>query len=193
MPKNQEDSEEKGEKDEQTAKFLHKLAENGKDRGLPDCVVAQYEKNAWEATNSDEKYKSCEKCGMPPPPPIDGAKNSVVEEVCKNCETINEKPIGIESQILEKRRNEEILKRKEERKSLKRSAEESVTNSAPEKIQKKVHVKIMPRKCAPQILRRSLVPPPILTPKSAKKKLKLAENKEPDFLKALLNVTGNPV
>ncbi|CAI2352785.1 unnamed protein product [Caenorhabditis sp. 36 PRJEB53466] len=110
------------QKDEPTAKFLHKIAENGKERGLPDCVVAFYEEKAWQATISDEKYKSCEKCGMPPPPPIDSIEKLGPHEKCRLCGEMNKNPIGIESELP---KNAEILKKKEEkRRSLKRSADE---------------------------------------------------------------------
>lgn len=206
MSKTNDKTIEEEPRDEPTAKHLHKLAENGKARGLPASLVAQYEKMAWEATKSDKKYTSCEKCGMPPPPPIESAKKTEENssETCKACGNVNKKPIGLESELAESARKEQILKKKEEKKSLKRSSDVINTPttsiaSIPRKVPPPSSVRTMARKVAPQpnlhLLATPPAPPLLLQSKSSKKakRPKLAVEKEPDFLQALLKVGGNPL
>ncbi|EGT44202.1 hypothetical protein CAEBREN_15764 [Caenorhabditis brenneri] len=205
MPKDNDETVVEEPKDEQTAKFLHKLAENGKHRGLPASLSAHYEKMAWEATKSNEKYSSCETCLMPPPPPIESLKKveQKPSETCKNCGSVNKKPIGLESEIVDSTRRAAVLKKKEERKSLKRAAEDSNTLSPTSSISPRVPMhpspRSMPRKVAPQLkcnlLSTPQQPPLLLQSKSSAKKSKrpkIAVEKEPDFLQALLKVGGNP-
>ncbi|CAP22427.1 Protein CBG01124 [Caenorhabditis briggsae] len=174
-------------KDEQTAKFLHKLAENGKERKFPDCLVAHYEKQAWEACKSDEKHRCCAKCGMPPPPPIE-----------KNCEHVNEKDIGLEKEIREKSKKEESLKKQEQRKSLKRAAEKEEEARQPPRQ--------MPRKVVPQVAKmereraaarqKAAEQARLQTLQKSnnqKKKAKLVVEKEPEFLQKLFGIGANPV
>ncbi|CAO4378016.1 unnamed protein product [Caenorhabditis nigoni] len=185
-------------KDEQTAKFLHKLAENGKERKLPDCLVAHYEKQAWEACKSDEKHRCCAKCGMPPPPPIEKKLEIPPTKICRNCEHVNEKDIGLEKEIREKTKKEETLKKQEQRKSLKRVAEKEEEERQPPRQ--------MPRKVVPQVAKmereratarqKAAEQARLQTLQKSnnqKKKAKLVVEKEPEFLQKLFGIGANPV
>ncbi|EFO97696.1 hypothetical protein CRE_15896 [Caenorhabditis remanei] len=182
MSKSDEEIVKEEPKDEQTAKHLHKLAETGKEQGLPACIVAHYEKKAWEATKSGEKFTSCEKCGMPPPAPLDSAKKieSDLSKTCATCDHVNKKAIGTESELAEQAKKEEILKKQEERPVLKRKSDERRRPAYPNR-RMYSPVRMLARKVTPQCGPPKNYQRPI-------KKTKLVEEKEPEFLQQLFGI-----
>uniref|UniRef100_A0A1I7T1K6 Uncharacterized protein n=1 Tax=Caenorhabditis tropicalis TaxID=1561998 RepID=A0A1I7T1K6_9PELO len=201
MSKRDEETVEEQPKDEQTAKHLHKLAKIGKECGLPACLMAHYETKAWEATKSEEKHTSCEKCGMPPPPPIE-LKNEEKELTleCKACGEVNKKLIGLESEIAEKTRKEEIVRKREQRQSLAAAAsndnsknDDSNESTLLHEQRKRNHspVQRMARKVAPQLkcfLQQTKPSLPLQKNSKKSKKTKIVVEKEPEFLQKLFGI-----
>lgn len=185
---------------------------------MPKCLTAQYEKNSWDNLKTDVVRFDCDECGCPPPPPIDSASKSGPLKVCGNCDHVNRKPIGLQTEIFEMQKKEEAEKKMEEKNALKRSAPPSedkeetaeppkpvVTLVAPKVVVKRRRTsppRQMARKVVPQVARMERERARMAREAAMKqnnqkspvssKKPKLVTEKEPEFLQQLFGIGAKP-